>query len=433
MATPRRRPIVALALLAAAVGACAATPLAPSSVTPAASLLSPSPTPSPPSPPSPSAHAISGAFNVDGGDVFLECRGAGAPTVIVETGLGGDSRPWAGVIDDLAPATRACRYDRAGIGRSEPRPGAADLSVGDRAEDLRALLRVAGVEGPYVLVGFSYGGMLIRGFADRYPTETAGLVFVDGSHEEQLVPGGWWMDHQPIWTDGAHTVDLVRSRSELLEAADLGARPTIVLTSGLANGELERRWTILQDKLAALSSASLHMIATEAGHDIRADRPELVVESIRAVIDAVRGTALPACGSRFETLGAECLAGTMADLLATWDARREEVFPAGGKLPRGRYSLQDDDATITLTLGDGRLESTVRHADGSVESFTAAYAAHGDEVTFVWPFDWRIPRTPGVNTARWTVDADGALRFDQIDRWSREPWLAVPWVPVPGA
>ena len=72
----------------------------------------------------------------------------------------------------------------------------------------------------------------------------------------------------------------------------------------------------------------------------------------------------------------------------------------------------------------------MRHTDVLVESFTAEYAAIGNEITFLWPFDWRIPRTSGVNTARWTVDPDGTLHFVQLDKEQAEGWIAAPWVPT---
>lgn len=422
------------AMLGTAVllAACSGTPAAPNSTAPASSFAAAPASPQPTTPaPSPSGDVLSGLFAVDGRNVFLECKGTGSPTVLIESGLSQQSGDWAGVVTELAPTTRSCRFDRAGIGRSQPRLGTADLSVGDRAEELHALLEAARVDGPYVLVGFSYGGMVIRSFADRFGAATAGLVFIDGSHEEQFVPDGWWIDFMPPWVDGAQPVDVTRSRSELLAATDLGDRPTIVLTQGSMNGELERHWSPLQDAIAAMSSNSLHMVAIDSGHDIRADRTELVVESIRGVVESVRGTALPACEARFVSLGAECLAGTMADLLATWDASRAGVVATAGSLPAGTYGFQEDGVTFTMSVEGGQIQAQMKHPDGSSESFSVEYAAIGDEVTFVWPFDWRIPRTSGVNTARWTVDPDGTMHFVQLDSELKESWLALPWVPVP--
>ncbi len=433
-ASPTRSPrLAALVLIVAACsptapsGSGVATPPPASPATPSASTIAPSPAPSQ----SATDRPLSGTYPVNGDSVFLECHGTGTPTVVIEAGLGQDSAAWDGVVRDLASTSQACRYDRAGVGRSLADEPDADHSVGDRAVGLHDLLAVAGIGGPYVLVGFSYGGMLIRAFADRYPAETAGLVFVDSSHEEQFAPGGWWLDQQPEWVDGRSGVDLARSRAELLVAADLGDRPMIVLTNGRMTGEIERRWSGLQDVIAGMSSNVVHMVATEAGHDIRADRPDLVSEAIRAAVGAVRSDEpVPACGPRFEAHGAECLAGTLADLLARWDDARRAITPAAGDLPAGTYTFTQDGSTVTLAIAGGHLDVRLRHPDGSREGFTADYAEAGGEVVVRWPFDWRIPRTSGVNRASWTADRDGTLHFVQLDDEVTELWLATPWTPA---
>jgi pimeloyl-ACP methyl ester carboxylesterase len=415
--------------MAALVAACSGATLAPSATAPAPSISTPSASPQPPSPAPTVSDTLTGRFTVNGRDMFLECKGIGSPTVIVEAGIGSGSGGWADGVGELAQTTRACRYDRAGLGFSDPHAGGGDLSAGDRADDLHALLQVAGVDGPYVLAGFSYGGMITRAFTDRFPSEVGGLVFIDATSEKAWAPGSWILEHDPLGTDGVHAIDVERTREELLAATDLGDRPTIVLTQGNINGEFERQWSPIQDALAEMSSKSLHMVATESGHDIRADRPELVIESIVAAVEAVRHPPLAQCGPRFETLGAECLETTMSDLLATWDARRAEVVPTAGQLPAGAYGFKHDGVTFKMTIDGGRLDVAMRHPDGLVESLTAEYSAIGDQVTFRWPFDWRIPRTSGVNVARWTLDPDGAIQFAQVDSEPSEGWISVPWVP----
>lgn len=423
-----------LLVIAALVAACSGTAVPTSAPTPPSSPAGPFPSPTTTVPaPRPSGDTINGLFTVDGRTMFLACVGAGSPTVILEAGLGGHSGTWTGMVAGFQPTTRVCSYDRAGLGKSQAHTGAGDLSAGDRANDLHSLLDVAGVDGPYVLVGFSYGGMIVRTFTARFPEEVAGLLFVDSTHEDAWKPGGWILEHAPLGRDGAHAVDVDRTLAELRAATDVGDRPIIVLTQGSMSGEFERQWTPIQDKIAALSSKSLHMVATESDHVIPEKRPSLIAESILAVVAATGGTPLPECGPRFEALGAECLAGTMADLLATWDARRDAVVPAAGDLPAGTYTFKEDDVTITMTIDGGRLAVKMTGDDGVVEAFTAEYAAIGDRVTFLWPFDWRFPRTPGVNLARWTADPDGTLHFEQLDAEQRESWIAVPWIPAPGS
>lgn len=123
-------------------------------------------------------------IEVDGVALHLHCVGEGAPTVILEAGATGFAQMWARVQPELAARTRVCAYDRAGLGWSDDVAGGHDGSAS--AERLHALLAAAGERGPYVLVGHSLGGALIRVFAARYPDEVVGLAFVDPSHPDQL-------------------------------------------------------------------------------------------------------------------------------------------------------------------------------------------------------------------------------------------------------
>ena len=108
--------------------------------------------------------------------LYLDCRGSGLPTVILEAGSGSDSGTWSAVHDALAATTRTCAYDRTGRGRSDPRPR---HTLADAAADLRAVLDAAGETGPYIVVGHSLGGAYGRVFAGTDRAEMAGLVLVD--------------------------------------------------------------------------------------------------------------------------------------------------------------------------------------------------------------------------------------------------------------
>ncbi|MGH8214600.1 MAG: alpha/beta hydrolase [Rhodanobacteraceae bacterium] len=114
-----------------------------------------------------------------GGDrrMNIYCIGHGSPTVIFEAGLGDQIRAWAMVQTAIAKTTRACSYDRAGLGFSDPsgRPGTAANAV----DDLHRLLIATSIETPYILVGHSLGGMYAQLFADRYLADVAGMVLVD--------------------------------------------------------------------------------------------------------------------------------------------------------------------------------------------------------------------------------------------------------------
>ena len=120
--------------------------------------------------------------------IHVNCLGTGTPAVIFDAALGASSLSWSLVHPEVARITTACAYDRAGFGWS----GAGPLprTAGRIAGELEALLRRAHVAPPYVLVGHSFGGLVMRIFAARHADLTAGLVLVDPAHpEEWLEPG----------------------------------------------------------------------------------------------------------------------------------------------------------------------------------------------------------------------------------------------------
>ncbi|MBV9654860.1 MAG: alpha/beta hydrolase [Acetobacteraceae bacterium] len=113
----------------------------------------------------------------------LYCLGRGSPTVVLDAGLANFSLAWRFVQPAVARSVQVCSYDRAGEGFSDPGP----LPRTSRAivDDLHALLRRAGIAGPVVLVGHSFGGLNALLYADTYPDAVAGLVLVDPTVPEQ--------------------------------------------------------------------------------------------------------------------------------------------------------------------------------------------------------------------------------------------------------
>jgi pimeloyl-ACP methyl ester carboxylesterase len=123
--------------------------------------------------------------DVGGWRLHLNCTGkskGNAPTVVLESGSGDFSFDWILVQTEVARFARVCSYDRAGRAWSDlgPRP----RTMRQVAYELRTALSKAGEKGPYVLVGQSIGGLLIRTYASRYPKEVAGMVLVDSTHED---------------------------------------------------------------------------------------------------------------------------------------------------------------------------------------------------------------------------------------------------------
>jgi len=121
--------------------------------------------------------------------LHLYCTGQGTPTVVLSAGAGDFATDWALVQPEVAKRTRVCSYDRSGEAWSDRGP--APPSIDQEVYDLHRLLAAAGERGPYVLAGQSLGGMVARLFAQRYRTETVGLVLVDAfSEDAQLSMNG---------------------------------------------------------------------------------------------------------------------------------------------------------------------------------------------------------------------------------------------------
>ncbi len=211
--------------------------------------------------------------DVGGHSLHINCVGEGSPTVILESGSGATSVDWANIQPEVANTTRVCAYDRAGSGWSEPGPGPGDPQ--QIAGELHTLLGNAGIDGPYVLVGHSFGGLYVRMYDDLYPNEVEGMVLVDSSHPEQSAR-----------VAGAQTTP-ESSAQVLLSTQSLGDKPLAVITAG----EQEPIWFELQDELATLSSDSVHRVVEGATHQsLLYDQADAQVSSmaILEVVEAVR-------------------------------------------------------------------------------------------------------------------------------------------------
>ena len=243
-------------------------------------------------------------------EIAFASFGRGSPTVVFETGLGAESVEWGTVVRDVANFSRVFYYDRAGRGQSMAAPKTRDALMA--VEDLHELLRATDVTGPFLLVGHSLGGLLMRVFAQRYRAEVAGLVLVDSLHEDQFdVMGAAFPPPDPsdsppltairqFWTGGWKKPDATDERIDLLESVRQGREitslddlPIHVLTAGTfrvmpsvpdAHRErLQGLWEGLQARFLPLSSRTIQSFVPASGHFIQRDDPKAIVEAIRDV------------------------------------------------------------------------------------------------------------------------------------------------------
>ncbi len=123
--------------------------------------------------------------DLGGHRLHVACSGKGRPTVVVENGLGDFSFDWVLVQSRVSRFTRICTYDRAGYAWSDPGP--KPRTFGQLNLELRDALARLGERGPYLLVGHSFGGPVVRNFALTYPADAAAVILVDSAFEGQRV------------------------------------------------------------------------------------------------------------------------------------------------------------------------------------------------------------------------------------------------------
>jgi pimeloyl-ACP methyl ester carboxylesterase len=157
----------------------------------------------------------------DGARLNLYCMGTGSPAVVMESGWGDWAPAWAVVQPRIAQFTRACSYDRAGTGFSDPGP--LPRTSARIAEELHGALLAAGVSGPYILVGSAFGGDHVRAFADLHMQEVAGMVLIDADASD-VAPLA--MRREDDRGDLAYVADLKACRNLIAEGKALPPLPS---------------------------------------------------------------------------------------------------------------------------------------------------------------------------------------------------------------
>ncbi|MFI0468471.1 alpha/beta fold hydrolase [Saccharopolyspora sp. 5N102] len=127
-------------------------------------------------------------YEVDGRRLFLHRSGTGGPAVVFLPGAGAVGLDYLNVHQRVAELTTSVIYDRGGTGWSDPLP--LPRTAAETATELRDLLRAAEIPGPYVLAAHSLGGTHARRFSQLFPDEVAGLLWLEGLHED-------WDAHMP--------------------------------------------------------------------------------------------------------------------------------------------------------------------------------------------------------------------------------------------
>ncbi len=279
--------------------------------------------------------------DVGGYRLHINCMGQGSPTVIMEAGNNDFSVQWSLVQPGITKSTRVCVYDRAGFGWSDASPYPRTLET--MVKELHTLLVNAKVEDPYVMVGHSFGGIIVRAFTHQFPNQIAGIVLVDSAHQEQVdrVPalqnvatqvlgqfrtlsvmqsfGLLALSPEQIPDRGLQGEALQQYRAILAttnyftaaanetetifadwknfpseDKASLKDVPLIVLSRGLPeplpgvsdveNQQYEVTWQEMQKELVVLSFESRQIIAEKSGHYIQIQQPDLVIDAVMQIL-----------------------------------------------------------------------------------------------------------------------------------------------------
>jgi len=277
--------------------------------------------PPPPPPPSQALRfppltikGTEGMIDVGGRRLHCWTYGSGGPTVVLVSGFQAPQEYWNPIVPGIAAVTSVVTYDRAGYGRSER--GTLPVHGRQAAADLHVLLEKLRVPKPYLLVGHSYGGRIVRLFASDHPEDVAGIILEEASHEdlpEAQIAALTGKDRDtlaamvaPYRTKPAsprtETDYMAETAEQLHESRPLPRVPLVVITSasrgsGLppvfspeSQARLDEVGLAMQKKLVALVPGAQHITVEGAGHNVHVDKPEAVLAPILAMVARLRSS-----------------------------------------------------------------------------------------------------------------------------------------------
>ena len=238
--------------------------------------------------------AVEGRFDVGPYKLFIRCKGTRSPTIVHLHGLGGTSDDAATVPDAVGGRQRFCVYDRASMGSSDAARG---YHTGrDSVRDLHALLEAADIDGPYVLVGASFGGLLATMYAGTFPDDVVGLVLLDATLPTYTqVYGALPADQRQMLIDRSETnPEGVKFFASMREAQALVARVPDIPVTYLAASEpdIPPSWPIrkmrklIREQQRAFVNAFPRgrLRVVDAPHFMEPVIPELIAEEVRRVL-----------------------------------------------------------------------------------------------------------------------------------------------------
>ena len=238
----------------------------------------------------------------DGHHIYLECSGdpAARQTVILANGKGlGTADAWVKVQQLIPLSIRTCTYDAIGTGKSDhiQQPHPELRPIGQVITDMHEIFETGRLKQPYILVGASAGGILIRRYQQQYPHEIAGLVLVDSAHEEQewriaaisrdldpnwnnpefLRDNGFLPDHQLLTWHA--DIPLI-----VLERTEKPPRSVFPSLTQQQYDALNKEWHDHQIDLAARSKNGELRSVAGAGHFMHLQKPEAIAQAIQDVV-----------------------------------------------------------------------------------------------------------------------------------------------------